>query len=79
MQLPMAMLANDTIGHLAINFKGNKWALTAIYLHKSYVFKILVKEKSAENVVKAYFSGILAHTGRSQAIISNNGTEFKIK
>ena len=35
--------------------------------------------KSAENVVQAYLSGILAHKGRSVANFSDNGTEFKNK
>ena len=54
-------------------------ALTTICLHMSYVFTILKKEKSAENVVQAYMSGILPHKGGSVAILSNNGTEFKNK
>ena len=50
----MAVLAIDTIGHLTIYSKGNRWALNAICLHTSYVFTILMKAKSAENVVQAY-------------------------
>ena len=42
-QIPMAVLAMDTIGHLLITSKGNGQALTAICLHTSYVF--------AENIV----------------------------
>ena len=57
----MAVLAIDTIGHLPITSKGNSWALTAICLYTSYVFAILIKEKSAENVGQAYFSGILVY------------------
>ena len=49
----------------------------AICLHTSYIFTVLMKEKSAENVVKVYLSGILAHKGRSVAILSDNCTEFK--
>ena len=30
LQIPMAVLAIDTINHLPINCKGNRWALTAI-------------------------------------------------
>ena len=45
----------------------------------SYVFAIQMKETSAKNVVQAYLSGILAHKGRSIAILSDNGTEFKSK
>ena len=38
-----------------------------------------MKEESAENVIQAYLSGILAHKGGSVAILSDNGTEFKNK
>ena len=73
LKIPMTVLAMDTIGHLPIPFKGNRWALTVICLHTSYM--------SAENVVQAYLSGILILTkkGGSVAILSDNGTEFKNK
>ena len=53
---------------------GQQWAFTAICMYASYVFAILMKEKSAENVVQAYLSGIFAHKGGSIAILSDNGT-----
>ena len=65
----MAVLAIDTIGHLPVTSKGNRWALTAICLQKSYVFMIFVKERSAKNVVQGYFSGILAHKGESVVVM----------
>ena len=37
-----------------------------------------MKEKSAQNVVQAYLLGIFAHKKGSIAILSDNGTEFKI-
>ena len=38
-----------------------------------------MKEKSTENVVQAYLSGILANKGGSVAILSDNGTELNNK
>ena len=73
----MAVLATETIGHLPVTSKGNRWPLTTIYLHVSYVLVIPIKEKSAENVVQAHLSGILAQKGRSVAMLSDNGTEYK--
>ena len=67
----------DTIGHLPITFNGNSLVLMAICLHTSYVFTVPMKEKSAENVVQAYLSGILANNNGSVAILSDNGTTFK--
>ena len=75
----MALLAIDIIGHLSITSKGIRWALSEICLHTSFVFTIPMKEKSAENVIKTFVSGILAHKGRSVAILSDKGTEFKSK
>ena len=73
----MAFLAIDTMGHLPVTSKGIRWALTAICLYTLYVFAVPMKEQSAENVVQASLSGILAHKGGSVAILSDNGTSFK--
>ena len=43
------------------------------------MFAVLMKDKSAENVVQVYLSGILAHKDASVPILSDNGTEFKNK
>ena len=79
LQIPMAVLAIDAISHLLVTFKGNRWAVTAICLHTSYVFTVLMKEKSAENVMQTYLSGIVSHKGGSVAILSDNEAEFKNK
>ena len=51
----MAVLAIDTIGHLPVMSKGNRWALTAICLHALYVFAVSMKERSAENLFKPIY------------------------
>ena len=71
----MAVLAIDTISHLPITSKGNRWVLTA-FLHTSYLFMIVMKEKLADNAIHVYLSGILAQKGNSATILSDNGTEF---
>ena len=38
-QMQMTVLGVDTIGQVPITSKGNRWALTAICLHMSYVFE----------------------------------------
>ena len=73
----MAVLAIHAIGHLPTISKGNWWALTPICLHTLYVFAVPIEENSAENVMQAYFSGILVHKHRSVAFLCNNVTEFK--
>ena len=76
-QIPISVLAIETVGYLPIISKGNRWSLTAICLHKSYVFVILMKEKSAESVVQAYLCAICSQNGRSVVILSDNDTKFK--
>ena len=76
LKVPMAVLEIDTIGHLTITSNSKRWVLIAICLHTSYIFAVLMKEKSAENVVQSYLSNSLAHKGGSVAMLSNNGTEF---
>ena len=51
--------------------------LDSNFIHMFYMFTILMKEKSADNVVETYLSGILAHKGGGVAILSDSGTEFK--
>ena len=51
--------------------------IKAICMYISYVFARPIKEKSTENVVQAYLSGIFTHKGSSISILSDNGTEFK--
>ena len=57
----MALSAINTIGHLPATSRGHQWALIAIFIHTSYVFAILIKDMSAENVVEAYLSNVFAH------------------
>ena len=79
----MAVLAIDTISHLPVTSKGNRCVLTAICLHTSYVFMIPMKENSAENVVQAYLSGILANKEEVKqclvATVQNLKTKFSMK
>ena len=58
-KVSVAVLAMDTVGDLPITTTGERWVLTVIYLHTSYVFTVSMKEKSAENIVQAYLPNIL--------------------
>ena len=78
-KVTVAVLAIDTIGHLPVMSKGNRWALTTICLHTLHIFTVPGKEMSAENIIQAYLSGTLAPKGGSVAIFSDNGTQFKNK
>ena len=75
LNVPIAMLAMDTIGHLPITSNGNRWGLMDIYLHTSYVFTVPMMEKFAENIVHS--TVLFYHKGRSVTILSDNGIELK--
>ena len=71
-QVPVAVLDMDTIGCLPVTPRGHHWDIMAIYKYMPYVFSILMMEKSTENAIQAYLSGIFAHKGGSIAILSDN-------
>ena len=44
-----------------------------------YVFYVPLKTKTTEEVIQAYIDNIYSKFGGSMKILSDNGTEFKIK
>ena len=77
---PMEFIAMDLIAesHPASS-KGNCYALTAICMLTGFTFCIPLKNKTAEEVVKAYLNHICCVFGPSKKILTDNGTEFKNK
>ena len=59
--------------------KGNRYALTAICMLTGFTFCIPLKNKTAEEVIKAYLNHICCVFGPSKKILTDNGTEFKNK
>ena len=56
---PMKFLSMDLIGKFhPPSTKGNRYALTVICMHTSYVFCIPLKTKSNGDVVKAYINKV---------------------
>ena len=77
---PMEFIAIDLIGEFhPASSKGNRYALTAICMLTGFTFCIPLKNKSAEEVVKAYLNHICCAFGPSKKILTDNGTEFKNK
>ena len=76
----MEFIVMDLIGefHPAAS-KGNRYALTAICMLTGFTFCIPLKNKTAEEVVKAYLNHICCVFGPSKKILTDNGTEFKNK
>ena len=77
---PMEFIAMDLIGEFhPASSKGNCYALTAICMLTGFTFCIPLKNKKAEEVVKAYLNHICCVFGPSKKILTDNGTEFKNK
>ena len=77
---PMEFIAMDLIGEFhPASSKGNRYALTVICMLTGFTFCIPLKNKTAEEVVKAYLNHICCIFGPSRKILTDNGTEFKNK
>ena len=77
---PMEFIAMDLIGEFhPASSKGNRYALTAICMLTGFTFCIPLKNKTAEEVVKAYLNHICCVFGPSKKILTDNDTEFKNK
>ena len=76
----MKFMAMDLIGEFhPASSKGNHYTLTAICMLTGFTFCIPLKNKTAEEVVKAYLNHICCVFGPSKKILTDNGTEFKNK
>ena len=74
-QVPVVVLAMDSRSCLSVTSKGHQWALTEICMHTSYVFAILMKERSVKCFFKPTYQAYFEQSGL--AILSNNGTKLK--
>ena len=78
--VPMKFISVDLIGEFhPPSMKGNRYALTVICMFTGYTFCIPIPNKKAETVLKAYMNHVYCKYGGSLKILSDNGTEFKIK
>ena len=76
-QRPFDGICLDCIGPLERSSRGLKWILTCIDLHSSFLLAILMKSRSADNVIHSYIESIPPRIGSSKYILMNNGMEFK--
>ena len=77
---PMRFILMDLIGEFhPPSSKGNRYALTVIYMFTGYTFCIPIPSKMAKTALKAYMNNVYCQFGGSIKILSDNGTEFKNK
>ena len=70
---PMKLILMDLIGEFhPPSSKGNRYTLTVICMHTSYVFCIPLKTKSAGDVVKAYIDKVYCQFGGSQKVLTDD-------
>ena len=77
LQVPFPGCAIDSFGQLPTTSKGNRFAPTFICLLTSYLITVLLKTKTANEVLMAYVKEILPKTSCSKFILHDNGMEFK--
>ena len=77
---PMEFIAMDLIGEFhPASSKGNRYALTAVFMLPRFTFCIPLKSKCTEDVIKAYIDHICCPFVPSKKILRDNGTEVKNK
>ena len=67
-QVPFASCAVDSIGQQPTMSKGNRFALTFIYLLTAYLITVPMKTKTADKVSMVYIKEILLKTSCSKFI-----------
>ena len=76
-QRPFDGICLDCIGTLERSSRGFMWILTCIDLHSSFLLAVLMKSKSAANIIYLYIESIMPRIGPLKYILTDNGTEFK--
>ena len=77
---PMQFISMDLRGEFyPLTSRKHRYALTVICMLMGYVFCVPWKTKTAEEVIQAYIDNVYSKFGGSLKILSDNGTEFKIK
>ena len=77
LQRPFHGICLDCIGPLERSSRGFKWILTYIDLHSLFLLTILMKLKSADDVIHYYIESILPWIGPSKYISMDSGMKFK--
>ena len=77
---PMQFICMDLIGEFnPPTSRKHRYALTVICMLMGYVFCVPLKTKAAEEFTQAYIDNVYSKCGGSLKILSDNGTELKIK
>ena len=75
---PMEFICIDLIGEFHLpSSKGNKYALTAVCMLRSFTVCIPIKNKSAEEVIMAWINHISFPFGVCRKLLTDNVMEFK--
>ena len=75
--MPMEFISVDLVARLSKTSSGHKYTLTVICMLTGYVFCILLKTKTAEEIMDKYLAHVTLTFRNSRKILSDNGTEFK--
>ena len=69
----------DLLGPYHEAEKGNQYALTIICMLTNYMFRIPIRLKSTEEVIRVYLKGVYSTFRGSKYILSDRGSEITSK
>ena len=75
---PMQFICMDIVGPISqVSSKGNRFCLTVVDMLTGYTMAVVIPNKSAETVVKAYMDHIYSIFGGSSCMLTDKGSKFK--
>ena len=78
--LPMEFICMDLVGPiLPPSSRANKYVLTVIDMLTGFTIAVPIKNKNAETICEAYRDNIYCVFSGSSRMLTDNGSEFKIK
>ena len=74
----MQFIYMDIIGPISpVSSKGKRFCLTVVDMLTGYTMVVVIPNKSAETVVKAYMDHIYSVFGGHSHMLTDNGSEFR--
>ena len=75
---PIQFICMDKVGPISpVSSKGNRFCLTVIDMLTGYTIAVVIPNKLAETIVKAYMDHIYSVFGGSSHMLTDNGSKFR--
>ena len=76
---PMSFISMELLGSYHETEKGNQYALIVISMLTNYIFRIPIRLKSTEEIIKSYLTDLFSTFGGKNCILSDRGSKFTSK